>query len=431
MPGMVNAYALVVGIARYRNTNAYLRELPPAICKDATDAHALLIDPSHGGYAPDNAVLLLDEQATLAGLRGAMADLAARCDANSIVTLFYSGHGGHTGAGEYLLPHDVVYAPSNGLRADSAFSGEEFSAALSAIPAARVTVLFDCCHAAAIGHIKGDAAPPLQTGLPERYYERLQTGRGRVILASSRSTESSWLMPGDANSLFTKHLLAGLSGGVAAPDGFVRIFDLFEYVQPRVTGEQPLQHPIFQSQIEENFPIALSLGGQKGSMAVDEDGFLYDAYITFADVEPDAGWVWGTLVPRLRDAGLRVAVSTDVEEPGVALVLGIERAIRRAKRTVAVISRDYLTGAWTSFQEVMAATLGVQEQTARVLPLVIDPELLAADGRTLGGEAALHLGMLTPLNLHERYGDPFARLIRTLRAPLASTRTPDGQGRHR
>ena len=41
-------------------------------------------------------------------------------------------------------------------------------------------------------------------------------------------------MPGDENSVFTKHLLAGLTGGVPSDDGAVRVFDLFEF--DRVVG---------------------------------------------------------------------------------------------------------------------------------------------------------------------------------------------------
>jgi hypothetical protein len=422
MPGMEDAHALVIGIADYLNTNQYLGKLPPTVCKDARDVHALLIDPGRGGYLPENARLLLDGEATLAGLRDALAGLAARCEAESAVMLYVSSHGGYISegeaAGEYILPVDVIYTSEGLLRPETALSGAEFSAALSLIPARKVMVIFDCCHAGGIGEIKGGAAPEMKAGLPERYYESLQAGRGRVIIASSRSSESSWLMPGDENSLFTKHLLSGLAGGAASPDGFVRVFDIFEYVQPRVTGQQPQQHPIFQSKMEENFPIALSLGGQKGSALQDAEGYRFDAYITFANVEPDAGWVWGTLAPRLRAAGLRIAVSGEAEDPGVALVLGIERAIEQSKRTVAVISRAYLTGEWNAFENVMALTLGVTESKARLLPLVLEPDLLGPDGRSLGPAAPLRLRQATCINMQAQWIDPFKRLIDAVRSPL-------------
>ena len=426
MTGMDNAHALVVGIADYWHPNGYFGKLPPIVCKDARDVHALLTTAERGGYRSENAQLLLDGEATLSGLRDALAGLKARCDAESAVLIYVSSHGGtiSTGqdAGEYLLPVDVVYTDEGRLVAETALSGAEFSAALAVLPARRVLVIFDCCHAGGIGEIKGETAPELKVGLPESYYETLKTGRGRVIMAAARSTESSWLMPGDENSLFTKHLLAGLGGGVVSSDGLVRVFDIFEYVQPRVTGAQPQQHPIFQSKMEENFPVALSLGGQKGSAPQDEEGFRFDAYITYANVESDAGWVWGTLVPKLRDAGLRIAVSGEVEEPGVALVLGIERAIGQAKRTVAVISRAYLDSEWNAFENVLALTLSVAESKARLLPLALDPELLTADGRTLGPAAPLRLQQAYAINMQARWIDPYRRLIDALRSPLRDMR---------
>jgi hypothetical protein len=84
-------------------------------------------------------------------------------------------------------------------------------------------------------------------------------------------------------------------------------------------------------------PVALYLGGQKGVVPRDEEGFRYDAYVSYVDREPDTTWVWDTLVPRLEEAGLRVAVSGDVEEPGVARVVNVERGIKQAKRTVVVL----------------------------------------------------------------------------------------------
>jgi len=408
---MDKAYALVIGIANYQQIN----KLPPTVLKDAQDIRDLLVDPQHCGYPPANVQLLLDDQATAARIRAALKALAESTNPESTAFFYISSHGGrvesgsHTG--EYLLPVDTVYTSGESV-AQTAIPGAEFTAALRAIPARKAVVAFDCCHSGGIGQPKDATAPGIKAGFSDSYYDALKEGRGRVILASSRSTESSWVLPGAENSLFTQHLLAGIRGGIPSEDGLIRIFDLFEYLQPRVTGDQPNQHPIFKAELEENFAVALYLGGQKGVVPRDEEGFRYDAYVSYVDREPDGTWVWDTLVPRLEDAGLRIAVSGDVEEPGVARVVNVERGIRQAKRTVVVLSDAYLADHVADFENVVAQTMGIQEGTYRLLPVKIAP--------VDAGQLPTRLSMLTTLNLiHPRRAErEFDRLVRALQGPL-------------
>jgi uncharacterized caspase-like protein len=177
-----SAFALVIGIANYQHIN----KLPPTVLKDARDIRDLLVDAAHCGYQPDNVRLLTDEQATAAGIRAALKSLAGSANPESTVFFYLSIHGGRIDsnryAGEYLLPVDTLYTSDESL-AETAISGVEFTEALRAIPARKVVVVFDCCHAGGIGQPKDAAAPELEA-LPESYYDTLKLGRGRVILAS-------------------------------------------------------------------------------------------------------------------------------------------------------------------------------------------------------------------------------------------------------
>jgi hypothetical protein len=151
-------------------------------------------------------------------------------------------------------------------------------------------------------------------------------------------------------------------------------------------------------------------------MAVPQDdsgGFRYDAYISYVDREPDATWVWETLVPLLELAGLRVAVSGDVEIPGVARVVNIERGVKQAKRTVLVLSPAYFAATMAEFENVLGQTLGIQEGAYRLLPIKIAPldESLVP----------LRLAQLTMLDLTDsnRAERNRERLIRALKSPLS------------
>lgn len=418
----MNAHALIIGIADYPS----IRPLPHTVLKDAGDIYDTLVNVNICAYPKGNVQLLLNEEATRTRLQGALADLATRSDPESMVFIYISSHGGRISlgadAGEYLLPVDTTLKPGSyppELEPQSAISGEQFTEALRAIKSQKLVVVFDCCHSGGIGQPKEGVERVFKAGFPESYYQKLTSGRGRVILASSRDTEESWILPGAANSLFTQYLLAGLRGGVASDDGMVRILHLYEYVQPGVTVAQPNQHPILKAEIEENFPIALYLGGQKGIIPKDEQGFRYDAYISWTRSPNDMQWLRERILPKLRTADLRLAMSGQVEEPGVSLVVSVERSIDQAKRILILLSREYLASNWTTFENVMAQQLSIEQRKARLLPVVVDKSLLNADGH-LNEDVPLRLRQLSALDLtDEWFGEEnLARLPALLRGPI-------------
>jgi hypothetical protein len=406
-----NAYGLILGISTYQ----YVNSLPPTVTADASTIYEVLTDPERCGYPPLNVQLLLDSQATLSALHQGLARLSRIAGPDAQVLIYFSGHGAQlesgSGRGEYLLPVDAKVDTAQAIMA-TAFSGKALTNALRAIPARKVLVIFDCCHAGGLGQPKDAAGAALKTGLPERLYDALKSGIGRAIISSSRSSEVSWVMPGDDNSLFTKHLLAGLRGGVVSADGLIRVFDLFEYLQPRVTIQQASQHPVFKADLEENFPVAMYLGGQKGAIPTDVEGYRYAAYISYVDKEPDNNWVWQTLLPRIEAAGLTVAVSSDVEEPGVARVVGTERAMKQSKRTVIVLSPAYLANSVKEFESVMGMTMGLEERSYRLLPV----KIASVDDC----EVPTRLSQLVTLDLTHptRTERDFTRLINALKGPL-------------
>jgi Caspase domain/TIR domain len=374
MPAMNKAHALVIGVANY----LHISRLPLTVLNDARAIYDLLIDADRCGYRLGNVQLLLDEQATQAAIRQALADLAKRSDGDSTIFLYISSHGGQIedgpNAGEYFLPFDADYTSDDSL-AQTAISGNEFTQALRAIPARKVVVVFDCCHAGGIGQPKGSSVPILQA-LPESYYDKLKVGLGRAILASSRSTEYSWVLPGAVNSLFTQHVLDGLRGSVPSPGGVIRIFDLFDYVQPRVTAAQPNQHPLFKGEIEENFPIALYLGGKLAPpipMARPADDFSHDVFISYRQQEPDRSWVRKRLLPELEAQGIRAFVDYRDFQLGEPLVLEMARGVEQSRYTLAILTPAYLESNFADLETVLAEHLGLEKSQRRFLALMRAP----------------------------------------------------------
>jgi hypothetical protein len=248
--GFQAGHALVVGIAHY----PAVRGLPENVLDDARDLADLLQDPNRCGYPSGQVLRLLDEEATASGIRSALSDLAQRAGTGSTAVVYFSGHGWHhRGTGQqFLVPYD---ADSNNL-VDTCLSNQELSHLLSEIQADRLLVLFDACHSGGVGDPK-DFESGIEAGLPEEYYQNLAQGVGRVIIASSRPEEVSWVLQGMRNSLFTHYLLEALTGfGPSLGDGYVRVFDIFRYIAERVP-ERADQHPIFKAAaLELDFPVA-------------------------------------------------------------------------------------------------------------------------------------------------------------------------------
>ena len=290
-------HAVVIGVANYRNAPP----LPDAVLNDARDIAAVLKSNAYCGYDARNVHLLLDGDATLERIRVALTSVAVSCGPDDTVVIFFSGHGACLGdpadPETALLP---VEFDAQKLGTTS-LSEAEFSCALRRFAAQRLLVLIDACHSGGAGSFKGGRAEELpDLGYSEKSLGRLAQGTGRVLIASSRSSEESWVWPDARNSVFTSHLLDAFRGRArTAGDGVIRVFELFNYVAEMVKREVPArQHPIFKaSDLEDNFPVALDRGGVKT-----------DAAASISDKKPE---VWGQLEEIMPD--LYPAGPTDLE----------------------------------------------------------------------------------------------------------------------
>ncbi|NOX63581.1 MAG: TIR domain-containing protein [Chloroflexi bacterium] len=164
---------------------------------------------------------------------------------------------------------------------------------------------------------------------------------------------------------------------------------------------------------------------RKREKAARSNAHVYDVYISFAETEPDARWVWETLIPRLEAEGLQVAVAEDVVRPGVARVTGVEQGVREARRTLIVLTRHYIDNRWAQFDSILAQTLGWQEGAARVIPVLL--ESIDLDHPPAWIPHRLGPNFVRPIDLSPQAiargrsnprRDPWRRLVETLKSPL-------------
>lgn len=269
-------YALVIGVANYPN----VRPLPESVLNDARAVSAILRDPARAGYPSNQVKLLLDKEATRQGILNGLAWLANNAGKDATAVVYFSGHGGRITSGEhagnYLIPYDTRL---NAIKT-TAISSAEFTAALNKIQTQKLVVLLDACHSGGTGDpkdldpdtgalinadVKAMDEPVVKRGLDDAAYDQLKQGSGRVIFASSKSEEVSYVLPNAQNSLFTQCLLEAIDGKAKHEgDGLLRIFDVVSYVFQEVPKRHTKQHPIFKvNDLDANFPLALYKGGEK------------------------------------------------------------------------------------------------------------------------------------------------------------------------
>ncbi|NES21384.1 MAG: caspase family protein [Symploca sp. SIO3E6] len=266
-----HGYVLLIGVGEC----VYSEWSLPVTVKDMQALQSLLRDSNLCGYLQDenHIRLLQDADATGSGILQGLYWLQkqAAADEEATVVVYYSGHGWwEESTGKYyLIPHDInPFDIPN-----SALSAEAFTEALQQIPAQRLLVIIDSCHAAGMTTAKDKQAgiklPPglVQKSLPEKVIAQLKQGKGRAVFSSSRGEEQSWVRPDKTMSIYTYHLMEALQGvGNHSGETVVKLSQLMHYLGKTVPQSaqqlcQAQQTPFFDM-ASEDFAVALLRGGK-------------------------------------------------------------------------------------------------------------------------------------------------------------------------
>jgi len=89
--------------------------------------------------------------------------------------------------------------------------------------------------------------------------------------------------------------------------------------------------------------------------------------------EADQAWVRDQLVPRLKQAGLRVAVDYQDFVIGTPKMANIERAVQSSRHTLIVLTPDWIEGEWTALDSLFAGTFDPAARQRKLIPLLLKP----------------------------------------------------------
>lgn len=266
----IESYAFLIGVG----STAWQNWSLPVTVRDVEVVHGILTDEGLCGFVNDanRMCILKNSDATRQGILIGLNRLAQHTsnDPNATVVIYYSGHGfADKATGRYfLLPHDAKPFNISG----SAISGEEFTAALLQIPARRVLVFLDTCHAAGMTTAKDQPIIEIpdqfiQAAMPKGLVDDLKQGAGRAVFSSSTGEQKSWVRPDGSLSIYTYHLIEAFQGAGSQPgDTVVRLSNLVNHLSkavPKSAREMcDAEQTPFYDWSTEDFPVALLRGGK-------------------------------------------------------------------------------------------------------------------------------------------------------------------------
>src|SRR5262245_15425896 len=195
------SYALVIGIAQYKN----LRDEQQLQFseRDADSIYATLISPEGGNFPAQNVEKLIGSNATLANIRSKLEQwLPSVAGEEDRVLIYFAGHGFVAGGRAYLAPYDFSPADIAGTGYSMDDLGKVFG---SQIKAKWKVLLADACHSGAIN-----------PGADSQMFNQsiIDVNRSVFSLTASRDREISFESPewGGGHGIFTYYVVKGLEG---------------------------------------------------------------------------------------------------------------------------------------------------------------------------------------------------------------------------
>lgn len=96
--------------------------------------------------------------------------------------------------------------------------------------------------------------------------------------------------------------------------------------------------------------------------------YTFDAFISYS--HKDKRWVRNILLPFLEKNNAKVIIDFRDFEPGAPLIVEMERAVKESRKTIIVLTNNYLKSAWGEFESIIAATLDPAGRNRKLLPIL-------------------------------------------------------------
>jgi hypothetical protein len=206
--------ALLIGVSEYA---AGLNPLPAAL-NDIAEMENILKDPDMGGFDRVQALPNPDSQTMQIEIARFFVNRAK----TDLLLLYFSGHGIRGERGDFYF---ATKNTQKELVVATAVPARFIHDVMNNCQSVQQAIILDSCHSEAFN-------PEYQTKSAAAIDFQAQLGaKGRVVLASSAFNQYSYERKGDRLSVYTQHLVEGMTTGKADidHDGHISMQDLHDY----------------------------------------------------------------------------------------------------------------------------------------------------------------------------------------------------------
>ena len=227
-------YVLAVGLDKYKNTtyNLNFGRADAQAFADAVEHHG------HSIFRRINKQVILDEQATRAGVQDAFDRIIAKVRPQDAFVFFFAGHGVMSEGDDqrpsqfYLVPYDVVRLYGNdGALATNGMPAQMIKDLCAKVQAQKQLIVLDACQSG------GAVEMMAQRGsAEEKAIVQLARSAGITVLASAGEDQVATEFAQLGHGVFTFALLEGLSGKAdgSPKDGKITVKELDAYISDQV-----------------------------------------------------------------------------------------------------------------------------------------------------------------------------------------------------
>jgi hypothetical protein len=96
--------------------------------------------------------------------------------------------------------------------------------------------------------------------------------------------------------------------------------------------------------------------------------FDYDVFISYSS--HDKEWVRGVLLKRIERVGLRAFIDFRDFKPGAPSIKEMERGVTTCRKTLLVLTPDYIESGWCEVENIMLQTLDPANRELRLVPML-------------------------------------------------------------